>query len=94
VSITGKEKLNQFKGEYMKKVILMLTLAAVTLIQSPSWAFETVSGYIRSNGTVVAPYIRSSRDGYLFNNLSSFQTEKVINSPFAPKRVASNLDIV
>lgn len=55
----------------MKKVILMMALVISALIQTPSWAYETVSGYIRSNGTVVAPYIRSSRDGNLWNNLSS-----------------------
>lgn len=122
----------------MKKLILSATLAAMTLINSTSHAYESVRGYIRSNGTVVSPYIRSSGDGnpynnlssslvkrdqnqyayvrvngyiknngtyvsphirsnpdsYKWNNLSSMQDIKVINSPFVPKRVASNLKVV
>jgi hypothetical protein len=52
----------------MKK---LLTLAALLLMAAPAMAQQQVSGYYRSNGTYVAPYVRSTpnytvRDNYSY----------------------------
>lgn len=62
----------------MKYLILVITMVVATLANSTTWAggYQNVRGYIRSNGTIVSPYIRSIPDGNPYNNLSSSLTEK------------------
>lgn len=67
-----KINLTNRKGEFMKKIILTIALIAIGMMTSTSWAYESVRGYIRSNGTYVAPYIRSS-----FNTTNAHKSSKL-----------------
>ena len=55
----------------MKKLLTTLILA-ISLSGTISSSFATVfvDGYFRSNGTWVAPHIRSAPDGNPYNNLN------------------------
>lgn len=54
----------------VKRAVLVLVGMSTLLASSASWAYVyTVNGYTRSNGTYVAPYLRSSPDGNPYNNL-------------------------
>jgi hypothetical protein len=53
----------------MKKLLFIL-LFLMGSIQS-SFAFVYVNGYVRSNGTYVAPHYRSDPDGNSYNNFST-----------------------
>ena len=50
----------------MKKLIALLACIA-----SFSAFADMVNGYTRSNGTYVAPYVRSAPDGNPYNNYGS-----------------------
>jgi hypothetical protein len=52
----------------MKKFVLLLAIAVGS---SAALADEFVSGYLRSDGTYVAPHFRSSPNSYRFDNYSS-----------------------
>ncbi|VAX25829.1 hypothetical protein MNBD_NITROSPINAE02-172 [hydrothermal vent metagenome] len=54
----------------MKKVIAV-TLALLFMTVSASFAAERVRGYLKKDGTYVAPHFRSSPDGNQYNNWSS-----------------------
>lgn len=54
----------------MKKVIVTIAMAASLLSSHGAQAFVSVDGYYRSNGTYVSPHIRTSPDGYCWNNFS------------------------
>lgn len=57
----------------MKKLLLILTLAVFTLSSTTSWAgIVNVRPYIKSNGTVVGPHIRTSPNSTTFDNLGSW----------------------
>jgi hypothetical protein len=63
------------KGNNMSKMIKTITILAVlignvSLFQSSANAgWVNVGGYQKSNGTYVAPHIRTSPDAYTWNNL-------------------------
>ena len=63
------------KGDKMSKMIKTIAILAVlignvSLFQSSANAgWVNVDGYTRSNGTYVAPHIRTSPDAYTWNNL-------------------------
>lgn len=77
----------------MKKTLKM---AIVTLVgigslfaSTASWATVSVRGYYRSNGTYVAPHIRSNPDGNPYNNFGGWsylekKTSPLDASPFEP----------
>lgn len=50
----------------MKYLVLILTLTSPLFAQA-----EYVNGYVKSNGTVVQPYIRSESNGTKLDNYSS-----------------------
>jgi len=55
----------------MKKLISIAAIAASIFITTTSaQAYVYVNGYTKSNGTYVSPHIRTSPDGYCFNNFS------------------------
>lgn len=57
----------------MKKLILALTIAVITLSSTSSWAYlVNVRPYVRSNGTVVGGHIRTSPNSTTFDNLGSW----------------------
>lgn len=51
----------------MKKLVILAALLAA----APAFAADYVRGYMRSNGTYVAPHYRSSPDSSMFNNYST-----------------------
>lgn len=54
----------------MKKMIVAIVMATSTLSSHSAQAYVSVDGYYRSNGTYVAPHIRTSPDGVCWNNFS------------------------
>ena len=56
----------------MKKIAAIVLATAVTLgsLASTASASVFVNGYVKGNGTYVAPHYRSSPDGFTFNNYS------------------------
>ena len=59
----------------MKKIIVKLTstiILACSLLSvaNTAHAYVSVNGYWKNNGTYVAPHIRTSPDGYCWNNFS------------------------
>lgn len=55
----------------MKKVSKIILLAVVSLLfATPALAYVSVKGYYRSNGTYVAPYVRSSPNALKYDNYS------------------------
>ena len=55
----------------MKKILISLTvLASLLAVTGQSNATVFVDGYFKSNGTYVAPYIRTSPDNTIYNNYS------------------------
>lgn len=53
------------------KSIIMFLLSALTMFSSLAHADTWVNGYMKSNGTYVAGYYRSSADGTTNNNWST-----------------------
>lgn len=49
-------------------MIKAFTLLLAILSTSTALADQYVSGYVKSNGTYVSPYIRSAPDGNPYNN--------------------------
>lgn len=77
----------------MKNSIIAMAFLALMMVAQTSMAYQTVRGYIKSNGTVVSPYIRSNPDSFKWNNLSSMNSIKLpTQTPFNPDRqnVAQN----
>ena len=54
----------------MKKIILTLTLVVSLFSSMFAGYLYTVDGYYKSNGTYVAPHLKTSPDAYEWNNLS------------------------
>ena len=52
----------------MKSLFALIAFTAVIMNSSSVSSQQIVSGYLRSNGTYVSPYIRSTPDSYKFNN--------------------------
>ena len=52
------------------KTLTKLALAVITLCTGMAADAQTVRGYIRSNGTYVAPYYRTPANGNPYDNLS------------------------
>jgi len=77
----------------MKKAILILVGLMTIFASSASWATVNVRGYYRSNGTYVAPHIRSNPDGNPYNNLGSWSllektAQPTSTSPYQPASAA------
>ncbi len=52
----------------MRKLLAIATIALSTLSAGSAFADQYVHGYVRSNGTYVEPYIRSTPDNNPYNN--------------------------
>ena len=62
----------------MKKTFTVIALLTVMifnemLIIKPANAFVHVDGYIKGNGTYVAPHYRTNPDGNPYNNFGSWR---------------------
>jgi len=53
----------------MKKTIIT-SMTAIALLCNAAFGYVYVNGYTKSNGTYVAPYVRTSPDAYEWNNFS------------------------
>lgn len=54
----------------MKKMISIIAIAASIFITTSAQAYVHVKGYTKSNGTYVAPYIRTNPDSVCWNNFN------------------------
>lgn len=76
----------------MRKIILA---AILVTFGSGAFAQVHVKGYTRSNGTYVAPYVRSSPDHSIYNNYSTIPNVNPYTgkagtvNPYAPSTVYS-----
>jgi hypothetical protein len=53
----------------MKKIFtIFLTLGLLFSISTPAFAYVSVRGYFRSNGTYVQPYVRSNPNAFKSDN--------------------------
>ena len=59
----------------MKKIAAIVLATVVTMgsLSTTASADVFVNGYFKGNGTYVAPYFRSSPDGFTFNNYSNWR---------------------
>ena len=57
-------------SKIIRNGVLALAVMSSLFASSASWAYVSVRGYVRSNGTYVAPHIRTSPDGNPYNNFS------------------------
>ena len=62
----------------MKTLLVKITstlIVASSLLATANTAsaYVSVNGYFKSNGTYVAPHIRTSPDSYTFNNFSAWK---------------------
>ena len=55
----------------MRKTLAALTIGLSVLSATSAFADQYVRGYVRDNGTVVSPYVRSTPDGNPYNNYGS-----------------------
>ncbi|WP_338666813.1 hypothetical protein [Pseudodesulfovibrio methanolicus] len=56
----------------MKKTVMLLIVCLALFFSTLAWAGDVyVKGYIRKDGTYVAPHYRSSPDGNPYNNWST-----------------------
>ena len=65
----------------MKKTLLILAGLATIFASSASYATVNVRGYYRSNGTYVAPHIRSNPDGNPYNNFGGWSLLQESSGP-------------
>jgi len=66
----------------MKRLVLLL-LAMVFVLTSVALADDVyVKGYFRKDGTYVRPHIRSSPDGYKWNNYGPSQRDTELMNPW------------
>ena len=66
------------KGKNMKQTFTVIALLTVMifnemLIIKPANALVHVDGYIKGNGTYVAPHYRTNPDGNPYNNFGSWR---------------------
>jgi len=54
----------------MKKLIATIAATTAIMMSFNASAYTFVNGYVKSNGTYVAPHIRTSPDSFKFNNFS------------------------
>ena len=62
----------------MKTLLVKITstlIVASSLLATANTAsaYVSVNGYFKSNGTYVAPHIRTSPDGYKWNNFNAWK---------------------
>ena len=76
------------KGKIMRRMLILLVALAAS---TPLSAQVHVKGYVRSDGTYVAPYVRSSPDRTILNNYSTvpnvnpYTGQPGTVNPYAPR---------
>lgn len=80
-----------FMGKIFKKIaILSLAILMLIVIATPAYAYVNVSGYYRSNGTYVQPYVRSNPNGLKYDNYSYNGTGSLYNQSYGSSRYSSS----
>lgn len=80
------------KGKIMRKMLMLFVALAAS---APLSAQVHVKGYVRSDGTYVAPYVRSSPDRSVLNNYSTvpnvnpYTGQRGTVNPYAPSSLYS-----
>ena len=52
---------------------MLIVASSLLATANTASAYVSVNGYFKSNGTYVMPHIRTSPDGYTFNNFSAWK---------------------
>ncbi len=63
----------------------ILTLIAICLFASSAQAYVSVSGYYRSDGTYVAPHVRSEPNGLKYDNYSWTSSQGLYNPTYGTR---------
>lgn len=69
----------------MKKILLSLTIIFLLGFSGPVDAYVSVSGYYKTNGTYVAPYVRSNPNGLKYDNYGWKPSQGLYNSSFGTR---------
>ena len=72
----------------MKKTILVSTIISLVAIFSTvsiAEAYVSVHGYYKSNGTYVAPYVRSNPNGLKYDNYGYTPSQGLYNASYGTK---------
>lgn len=70
----------------MKKILFGFLVAICTFgILSGTYAYTSVQGYFKSNGTYVAPHVRSSPNGLKFDNYSYTPSQGLYHKSYGTK---------
>jgi len=65
--------------------ILFLSIGIFLISFSSAFAYVSVKGYYRSNGTYVAPYVRSNPNGLKYDNYSYTPSQGLYNSTYGTR---------
>ena len=65
----------------MKKLLTLLFVLSL-LIPAHTFAYVSVKGYYKSNGTYVAPYVRSNPNGLKYDNYGYKPSQGLYNSTY------------
>lgn len=66
----------------MKKLLATLVLVGFLIQTSPVFAYVSVRGYYRSNGTYVQPYVRSSPNSLKYDNYGYTSGSSLYNKSY------------
>ena len=69
----------------MKKLLIGLLFASLLLCGTRVNAYVSVKGYYRSNGTYVAPYVRSNPNGLKYDNYGYQPSQGLYNPSYGTK---------
>jgi len=69
---------------------IILAISISVFFAMPSYAYVSVKGYYRSNGTYVNPYVRSSPNALKYDNYSYKSGSLYNKSYYSPSRSYSN----
>ncbi len=75
----------------LKKLLaVVVTVAGILAVSSPVYAYTSVRGYYRSNGTYVQPYVRSSPNALKYDNYGYTGGSRYNNSYYGSGRSYSS----
>lgn len=73
----------------MKNLVSIFLIVAVVLVSilpfSNAWAYVSVKGYYKSNGTYVAPHVRSNPNGLKTDNYGYTPSQGVYNPTYGTR---------
>lgn len=66
--------------------LLLVGIGLIAVAMHPAYAYVSVRGYYRSNGTYVQPYVRSSPNSLKYDNYNYSGGSLYNNSYYAPTK--------